>query len=68
MSDIKYTVKNEFTVTLDNLVDQQDNPCEFPITIEVESEGNGDQIAAALEHRIRLAAYDAVDEFDNELE
>lgn len=65
---IKYEINDRFTVTLENLTDQHGNPCEFPIELSVTSPGHGDTIAQRLEYRMRLALYEAADEFDAELD
>lgn len=62
------SVSDEFNVELENLVDMCGNPCDFNVTIEVESPGHGDRIAMDLAIAIRLAAYDAIDEFDERLD
>lgn len=62
------TVTDDFQIELENLVDMYGQPCEFNITIEVESPGHGDQIAMDIEQEIRLAAYDAMDKFDERLD
>lgn len=68
MSDLEYTVENRFPVTLENIVDGRGCPSEFPIELRVTSPGHGDTIARQLEYRMRLAIYEAVDEFDEEIE
>lgn len=62
------TVTDEFEIELENLVDVSGEPCEFFVDITVESPGHGDQIAMNLCRAIRLAAYDAVDDFDERIE
>jgi hypothetical protein len=66
MSDLEYEIRDRFTVTLDNIVDQRGNPCDFPVELSVTSPGHGDSIAQALEYRMRLACYEAAAEFDAE--
>ena len=67
MSDLEYEVRDRFSVTLENLVDQQGSPSEFPVELSVTSPGHGDTIAQQLEYRMRLACYNAAKEFDEEL-
>lgn len=62
------TVTDEFQKELTNLVDTAGRPCEFNITITVESPGHGDQIAMDLSREIRLAAYDAMEAFDERID
>lgn len=66
MSDIEYEVTDRFEVTLDDLVDSNGEPCSFPVELTVTSPGHGDKVVQQLEYYLRLACYDAAEDFNKE--
>ena len=62
MSELEYEITDRFRVELESI------QCRIPVELSVTSEGDGDKIVQRLEYRMRLACYEAAEEFDGELQ